>query len=40
MKKIFLLVAVLSFIAGACDKVELKRETPSSPRESYEELPK
>jgi hypothetical protein len=40
MKKIILGVAVLSLLAAGCAKVELKKEVPSSPRESYEELPR
>ncbi len=40
MTKIIIILASLVFLAAACDKVELKKEVPSSPAESYEELPK
>ncbi len=40
MKKIIITLAGLAFLAAACDRVELKKEVPSSPAESYEELPK
>lgn len=40
MKKIFLLVLGLSLIAAGCDKVELKKDQPSSPKEGYQTLPK
>jgi len=37
--KIGLTILLVSLLAAACQKVELKREIPSSPRESYEPLP-
>jgi len=40
MKKILLLVVALGFVSAACTDVKLPRETPSSPMESYQELPK
>ena len=40
MKKILLVLGLLSLVAAACQKVELKKEVPSSPKESYEVLPK
>ena len=40
MKQILLAVAILGLLAAGCEQVELKREVPSSPVESYEELPK
>lgn len=35
-----LLIIALGFIAAACTDVKLPKETPSSPIESYQELPK
>lgn len=40
MNKILSLIFVLGFISAACTDVELPRETPTSPVESYQELPK
>jgi hypothetical protein len=40
MKKILLLVLGISLLAVGCDKVELKKEQPSSPQEGYQTLPK
>lgn len=40
MKKIILGVLLVSLLAAGCAKVELKKDIPSSPKESYEELPK
>ena len=40
MNKLILLLSALLILAAGCQKVELKREVPSSPKESYEELPK
>lgn len=40
MKKIILALAVLALLAAACSKVVLKQEIPSSPKESYEQLPR
>lgn len=40
MKKIVLLLGLVALLAAACQKVALKKETPSSPKESYETLPK
>ncbi len=38
--KIVLGFLVLGLLAAGCQKITLKQEVPSSPRESYEELPK
>lgn len=38
--KLFLLIALISLISAGCQKVVLKKEVPSSPKESYEQLPK
>ncbi|MEK7162217.1 MAG: hypothetical protein AAB729_06030 [Patescibacteria group bacterium] len=40
MKKSILIIAFLSLLAAGCGKVVLKQEIPSSPKESYQELPK
>ncbi len=40
IKKIFLLLAAVLLLAAGCQKVVLKKEIPSSPKESYQELPK
>jgi hypothetical protein len=40
MKKIFIVLISLLLLAAACEKVVLKQEIPSSPKESYGELPK
>jgi len=40
MRKIIFAVIGLTLLAAACQKVELKKDIPSSPRESYNELPK
>ncbi len=40
MKQTLLAIAILGLLAAGCSKVELKREVPSSPKESYEELPR
>lgn len=40
MKQILLAIAIFGLLAAACDHAELKREIPSSPKESYEELPR
>jgi uncharacterized MAPEG superfamily protein len=39
MKKTILILISLLFLAASCAKVEMKREIPSSPQESYQELP-
>jgi|GEM_PF-1845411 len=39
MKKIIFSIIVLSLMAAGCQRVELKREVPSSPEASYEQLP-
>lgn len=39
MKKFILGIAAVLLLATACQKVELKREIPTSPKESYEPLP-
>lgn len=40
MKLIILSILSISILAAGCSKVELKREYPSSPKESYEALPR
>jgi len=40
MNKIILILLGVVMMAGACQKAELKRELPDSPKESYGELPK
>ena len=40
MKQIALLLLVIGLMAAGCTKTELKREYPSSPKESYEPLPR
>jgi hypothetical protein len=40
MKKIILFLALLLLLAAGCEKVVLKTEKPSSPKESLEQLPK
>lgn len=40
MRKIIFSFLLLGLMSAACSQVELKRETPSSPKESYEQLPK
>ncbi len=41
MKKIILVIVSIGLLAVGCGKkVELKREVPSSPKESYEVLPR
>ncbi len=40
MQKLILGIIMLSLLAAGCQGVELKRETPSSPVESYQPLPK
>jgi len=40
MKKVFISLALISFLAAACAQITLKHDVPSSPKESYEELPK
>ncbi len=40
MKKIIFMFVLLSLVAAGCGKVVLKQEIPSSPKESYQELPK
>lgn len=40
MTKILLSLMVLSLIAAGCERVELKREVPTSPVESYQPIPK
>lgn len=39
MKKI-VIIAMLLLLCAGCSKVVLKQEIPSSPKESYGELPK
>jgi hypothetical protein len=40
MKQTLFVIAILALLAAGCTEVELPRETPSSPVESYQELPK
>lgn len=40
MKKVILAIMMVSLLAAGCANVELKREYPSSPKESYEPIPK
>jgi hypothetical protein len=40
MKKFVLVAITLVFLAAGCSKIELKQEQPSSPKESYEQLPR
>jgi len=39
-KKILLIIFATLLLAAGCDKVVLKKEVPTSPKESYEELPR
>jgi hypothetical protein len=39
-KKIIMILSAALLLAAACQKIELKKEIPSSPKESYEQLPK
>jgi len=38
--KFIFFISLLSLVAAGCEIVELEREIPSSPQESYMELPK
>ncbi len=40
MKKIILMFLSFLLLAAGCQIVELKKEVPSSPKESYMQLPK
>lgn len=40
MKLIFIILGFLALLAVSCQNVELKREVPTSPKESYEQLPR
>ena len=40
MKKTILFAVLTLLLAAGCQKVELKHEVPSSPKESYENLPR
>jgi hypothetical protein len=40
MAKIALIIILLSLVAAGCQGVELKREQPYSPKESYDQLPR
>jgi len=40
MKKLLFIAMAISLLAVACQKVELKKEVPTSPVESYQPLPK
>jgi uncharacterized protein YceK len=39
MKKVILFLGLLTLLAAGCSKVVLKQEIPTSPKESYEQLP-
>ena len=39
-KKFFLILGLLTLLAAACAKVQLKQTVPTSPKESYEQLPR
>ncbi len=39
-KKIILIASLLTLLAAGCTKVVLKQDIPSSPKESYEQLPR
>ncbi len=39
MKKFALAIIAFSLLAAGCQKVVLKKEIPTSPKESYEPLP-
>ncbi len=38
-KRFILLLSLLALLAVGCAKVQLKQEIPTSPKESYEQLP-
>jgi outer membrane biogenesis lipoprotein LolB len=38
-KKFVLLLVLLTLLAAACAKVQLQQTVPTSPKESYEQLP-
>lgn len=40
MKKILWISIGLLLLSAGCQKIVLKKEIPSSPKESYEELPR
>lgn len=40
LEKIIVLATLFLLLAAGCQKVVLKKEIPSSPKESYQELPK
>lgn len=40
MKKITFIIVALVLVSAGCQKVELKKEIPTSPIESYQPLPK
>lgn len=40
MKYFLIAVLALTFIAGACDNTKIKGEVPTSPKESYEPIPR
>lgn len=40
MKQILFTIAILGLLAAGCTQNELKREAPTSPKASYEELPR
>lgn len=40
MKKLLFIAIGISLLAAACQKVTLEHETPTSPVESYQPLPK
>ncbi|MDR3642120.1 MAG: hypothetical protein P4L74_00655 [Candidatus Doudnabacteria bacterium] len=40
MKKIIIILGLLTLMAAGCAKVQLQQNVPTSPAASYEELPK
>jgi hypothetical protein len=38
--RVLVILLGIAFMAGACDKVVLKQEQPTSPEASWEQLPK
>jgi len=39
MKKILIILSLITLLAAGCAQVTLKQDVPSSPKESYEQLP-
>jgi hypothetical protein len=40
MKYFLITIFALTLLAGACDNTKIKGEQPTSPKESYEPLPR